>query len=83
MTDGMDLVYDVPVKISIHPVVLLLGGMVSTTRFRKVVAVLIAALLLLPLHERVVGGQITHAVMELACGVAFPIRAAGNEVANT
>ena len=80
IADRMDPTGDVPVKIAEYTVVFLQGGYGIHHTLQKIMAVLIAALFLFPLHGWIVSGQIAHAVIESAGGVAFPVDAAGDKV---
>ena len=76
----MDPAGDVPVKVAEYTVMFLQGRYGIYHTFQKIVAVLIAALFLFPLHGWIVSGQIAHAVIESTGGVAFPVDAAGDKV---
>ena len=80
IADRMDPAGDVPVKVAEYTVMFLQGRYGIYHTFQKIVAVLIAALFLFPLHGWIVSGQIAHAVIESAGGVAFPVDAAGDKV---
>ena len=80
IADRMDPAGDVPVKVTEYTVMFLQGRYGIYHTFQKIVAVLIAALFLFPLHGWIVGGQIAHAVIESTGGVAFPVDAAGDKV---
>ena len=80
IADRMDPAGDVPVKVTEYTVMFLQGGYSIHHTFQKIMAVLIAALFLFPLHGWIVSGQIAHAVIESAGGVAFPVDAAGDKV---
>ena len=80
IADRMDPAGDVPVKVAEYTVMFLQGRYGIYHTFQKIVAVLIAALFLFPLHGRIVGGQIAHAVIESTGGIAFPVDAAGDKV---
>ena len=76
----MDPAGDVPVKVTEYTMVFLQGRYGIYHTFQKIVAVLITALFLFPLHGWIVSGQIAHAVIESTGGVAFPVDAAGDKV---
>ena len=80
IADRMDPAGDVPVKVTEYTVMFLQGRYGIYHTFQKIVAVLIAALFLFPLHGWIVSGQIAHAVIESTGGVAFPVDAAGDKV---
>ena len=80
IADRMDPAGDVPIKVTEYTVMFLQGRYGIYHTFQKIVAVLIAALFLFPLHGWIVSGQIAHAVIESTGGVAFPVDAAGDKV---